>query len=108
MSSKQRTLSGLIVGDFDELTVEDDFSLLGALDRCVPPCIALRYHLSLSRFGYSSTRMQPTTVPVHVTIRFFDCLRVRVWSLIIPAEYSIPYSYSMPGFCGRDTEHKAL
>ena len=31
MSSKQRTLSGLTVGDFDELTVEDDFSLLGAL-----------------------------------------------------------------------------
>lgn len=33
--SKQRTLSGLIVGDFDELTVEsieDDFSLLGALE----------------------------------------------------------------------------
>ena len=31
MASKQRTLSGLTVGDFDELTVEDDFSLLGAL-----------------------------------------------------------------------------
>ena len=28
--AKQRTLSGLNVGDFDELTVEDDFSLLGA------------------------------------------------------------------------------
>ena len=30
--AKQRTLSGLNVGDFDELTVEDDFSLLGAFN----------------------------------------------------------------------------
>ena len=28
--NSQRTLSGLTVGDFDELLVEDNFSLLGA------------------------------------------------------------------------------